>query len=208
MPKDPVSRHLTDRALLDASRGVISHTDDRSVRTHTDACPACEEKVNGWKGFAAILSRLPAVDPPEEIVGEVKALMPKQLRVTVRTRLKAALQYDSALIPLPAGVRGASTPDQVVYQAEEFAVEVRVARERSRAMVIVGQVTTVEPPAKGVADVPVTLRAGNRVAIRARSNARGEFHLEHDERDSMWIEVVPEEGRMIRIPLRSKQKTS
>jgi hypothetical protein len=208
MAKEPASRHLSDRAVLDAGRGVISRTDEKAARTHTDACPACLEKVNTWKGFAAILSRLPAVEPPEQIVGPVKALMSKQPRVTVLTRLKAALHYDNASIPLPAGVRGASTPDQVVYQAEEFAVELRVSREHSRAMVIVGQVTNVEPPAKGVADVPVTLRAGNRVAIRARSNARGEFHLEHDEQDRMWIEVVPQEGRMIRIPLRSKPKTS
>ena len=49
---------------------------------------------------------------------------------------------------------------------------------------------------------------GDRVAVRALSNAWGEFHLEHDERDRMRIEVAPEEGRIIRIPLRPKQKTS
>jgi hypothetical protein len=193
--------------MLDASRGVISPTDEKWVQMHTDTCSACRDKINSWKGFADILGRLPEADPPEDIVGQVKALAPKHPRVTVLTRLKAALHYDSALIPLPAGVRGASTPDQVVYQAEEFAVELRVARERSRQLVIVGQISNAAQP-EGIADVPVTLRAGNRVAIRARSNARGEFHLEHDERDRMWIEVAPEEGRMIRIPLRSKPKTS
>jgi len=99
-------------------------------------------------------------------------------------------------------------PDQVVYQAEEFAVELRVSRERSREMVIVGQVTDVEQPTRRLADVPVTLLVGDRVAVRARSNARGEFHLEHDERDRMRIEVAPVEGRIIRIPLRPKQRTS
>ena len=207
MPKETASRHLSDRVVLDASRGVISPTDEKAARTHTDACPACREKVSSWKGFAAVLGRLPEVDPPEDVVERVKALVPKAARVSVLTRLKAALHYDSALIPLPAGVRGASLPDQVVYQAEEFAVELRVARERSRQLVIVGQISNAAQP-EGIADVPVTLRAGNRIAIRARSNARGEFHLEHDERDRMSIEVAPEEGRMIRIPLRSKRKTS
>jgi anti-sigma factor RsiW len=207
MPKEPPSRHLSDRAALDASRGVTSATDEQSVQAHIDVCPACREKVNTWKGFATILRRLPEANPPAEIVGRVKALVPKTPRVSVLTRLKAAVHYDSAVLPLPAGVRGASLPDQVVYQAEEFAVELRVARERSRHLVVVGQISNAAQP-EGIADVPVTLRAGNRIAIRARSNVRGEFHLEYDERDRMWIEVAPEEGRMIRIPLRSKPKTS
>jgi hypothetical protein len=99
-------------------------------------------------------------------------------------------------------------PDQVVYQAEEFAVELLVSRARARPMVIVGQITNVEQPSRRLADVAVTLLVGNRVAVRARSNARGEFHLEHAEQDRMRIEVAPEEGRSIRIPLRPKQKTS
>ena len=208
MPKDTISRHLPVGAALDASRGVIALTAESEVRKHIDSCAPCRERVNTWNTFAAITRRLREVDPPEETVGRAKALAQRRPQVTALTRLKAALRYDSALFPLPAGVRGASMPDQVVYQAEEFAVELRVSRERSRAMVIVGQITNVEQPTKRLADVPVTLLIGDRVAVRARSNARGEFHLEHDERDRMWIEVAPEEGRSIRIPLRPKSRTS
>jgi hypothetical protein len=208
MPKEPVSRHLPIGPVLDASRGVISLTDESGARQHLDSCAACREKVDIWKSFSAVAHHLREVDPSEEVVGRAKALAQRRPRVTALTRLKAALRYDNAFFPLPAGARGASMPDQVVYQAEEFAVELRVSRERSREMVIVGQITNVEQPTRRLADVPVTLLVGDRVVVRARSNARGEFHLEHDERDRMRIEVAPEEGRIVRIPLRPKQRTS
>jgi hypothetical protein len=208
MPKQSVSRHIPIGAALDASRGVISLTDEGGVGTHIDGCRACRERVTRWKSFAAVAHHLREVEPPADIVDRAKALGQRGPRVTALTRLKAALLYNSAWIPLPAGVRGASLPDQVVYQAEEFAVEIRVSRDRSRQMVIVGQITNVEQPSKRLAAVPVTLLAGGRVAVRAVSNAWGEFHLEHDEQDRMRIEVAPEEGRTIRIPLRPKQKTS
>jgi hypothetical protein len=208
MTKKPVWRHLPIGETLDVSRGVIAITDESGARNHLDSCTRCREKVDTWKSFTAIAQRLREVDPPEEIVDRAKALGQGRPRVTALTRLKAALSYDSAFVPLPAGVRGASMPDQVVYQAEEFAVELRVSRERSREMVIVGQITNVEQPTRRLADVPVTLLAGDRVVVRARSNARGEFHLEHDERDRMRIEVAPEEGRIVRIPLRPKPRKS
>ena len=208
MFKQAFSRHVPVGAILDASRGVIALTAESEVQKHVDSCAACRGKVSTWKAFAGLTRRLQEADPPEETVARAKALAPGRPRVTALTRLKAALSYDSSFFPLPAGVRGASMPDQVVYQAEEFAVELRVSRQQSREMVIVGQITNVEQPAKRLPDVPVTLLVGDRVAVRALSNAWGEFHLEHDERDRMRIEVAPEEGRIIRIPLRPKQKTS
>jgi hypothetical protein len=208
MPKEPISRHSAIGATLDGSRGVISLTEASVARKHLDSCAGCREKVNIWRSFSAFAHRLHEVEPPEEVARRAKALSQGRPRVTAHTRLKAALRYDSAFFPLPAGARGASMPDQVVYQAEEFAVELLVSRARARPMVIVGQITNVEQPTRRLADVPVTLLVGNRVAVRARSNARGEFHLEHDEQDRMRIEVAPEEGRSIRIPLRPKQKTS
>jgi hypothetical protein len=207
MPKNPLSRHLAADAALDAGRGVISLTEDVGMWTHIDSCDLCRSKVNRWRSFAIAAGRHGEVDPPGRIVGRAKALGHRHPRVTGPTQLKAVLHYDHAWIPLPAGVRGASR-DQVVYQVEEYAVELRVSHERSRQMVIVGQISNRRQPAKRLANVPVILLVGDRVVVRASSNARGEFHLEHDERDPMWIEIAPEEGRSIRIPLRPKQMAS
>ena len=66
-------------------------------------------------------------------------------------------------------------------------------------------------PAKRFGKVRVTLLAGDRVVVRAFANDRGEFQVEHGvhgEHERMWIEVAPQEGRLIRIPVRPRQMAS
>jgi hypothetical protein len=207
-PKAHPSRHLSTDAALEAGRGVTHLPDESSLAKHIKTCASCKDKVNRWKGLAAVTRRLRAGHPPEEIVGRARALALKGPRVTAVLGLKAALRYDSARVPLPAGVRGASLSDQVVYHAQEFAVELRVSRTRSRHLVIVvGQITSRAQPARRLGGVPVQLVTANRVAMRAVSNAWGEFYFEADEQEQMWLEVAPEEDRSIRIPLRPEPKT-
>jgi hypothetical protein len=78
-------------------------------------------------------------------------------------------------------------------------------------VVIIGQITNVRRPAKHIGNVRVTLLAGDRVVVRAFANDRGGFQVEHGdpgEHDGMWIEVAPQEGRVIRIPVRPRQMAS
>jgi hypothetical protein len=193
-------------AILDESRGVLSLVGYAQMREHLVSCARCRDKIKAWKNFAGMTGRLREAEPPQEVVDRAKALAHRPSRVTRRTRLNAALQYDSVWVPLAAGLRGAS-PDQTVYRAEEFAIELRLSRDRTN-VVIVGQVTNVRRPDQRVADVRVDLMCDRRVVMRTVSNDRGEFQLEHRERDEMWIEVVTKEGRFIRIPLRPKQMAS
>jgi hypothetical protein len=75
-------------------------------------------------------------------------------------------------------------------------------------VVIVGQITNLRRPAEHFPQVPVTLLAEDKIVVRAFSNERGEFHFEHREHERMWIEVAPQEGRLIRIPVRPKRMAS
>jgi hypothetical protein len=140
-------------------------------------------------------------------VGRAKALALGPSGVTDLTRMKSALRYESLWVPpAAAGARGAPS-DQAVYRAEEFAVDLRVSRERE-SVVIVGQITDVRRPARRFPQVTVTLLAEDKVVVRVVSNDRGEFHFEHGEHERMWIEVVPQEGRLIRIPVRPRGMAS
>lgn len=198
--------HGGDEVVLDESRGILSFTRGRGMRRHVASCSRCRGNLNLWSSFAGVARRLREAEPPREAVDRAKALAHPRARVTGRTRLNARLQYDSVWIPPAAGVRGAS-PDQTVHQADEFAVELRVSRERAN-VVIVGQVTNPRPPTRRLAPLRVELLEGDRVVVRTSSNGMGEFHLEHPERDRMWIEVVLEDGRSIRIPLRPRDMAS
>ena len=208
MRKAHLPRHLSTDAALEAGRGLGLPRDERALAKHMDECATCGERVNRWSGLAALTARLRAADPPEESVRRARALATRGRRVRPVTHLKAALHHDSARVPPPSGVRGASLTAQVVYHAQEFAVELRVSRTRSRQMVIVvGQITDLEQPARRLGGIPVQLCAGNRITMRAVSNAWGEFYFEADEQDEMWLEVAAEKGRSMRIPLRPRLET-
>jgi hypothetical protein len=205
MSKRAGSRHLPAGVIVDAGRGVMPHTTDDAVRTHLEGCGRCRAKVNRWKGFSGMVDRWAAGDPPSAAVGRVLALVPSRPRVSRLTRLSAVLQYQGTGIPLPAGVRGVSLTDQVVYHAEDYAVELRVTRTRSqRRVILVGQVTSHRQPYTRLGNVAVDLVTGNQIAVRTRSNAWGEFYIEHADVGPMWLELAPEPGRSIRIPVRPR----
>jgi hypothetical protein len=206
MSRSGISRHGTAEAAVDAGRG-LSSTRGSTARAHVAACGRCRGNVHLWKSFAVVTKRLREAEPPEEVVGQAKALALGPSCVTALTRMKTALRYESLWVPpAAAGARGAAS-DQAVYQAEEFSVDLRVSREREH-VIIVGQITNVRRPAKRFAQVLVTLLADDKVVVRSFSNERGEFQVEHREHDRMWIEVSPQEGRLIRIPVRPRQMAS
>jgi hypothetical protein len=206
MSRDATSRHGTAEAAVDTGRGLISRGGP-AARAHFASCTRCRENVNLWKSFAVVTQRLREAEPPEAAVGDAKALALGPSRVTALTNMKNALRYERLWVP-PAAAGARSAPsDLAVYQAEDFSVDLRVSRERAR-VVIVGQITNVRRPTRRLAPVLVMLLAEDRVVMRAFSNDRGEFQVEHSEHDRMWIEVVPQEGRLIRIPVRPKQMAS
>ncbi|HET6899870.1 MAG TPA: hypothetical protein VFK70_16050 [Vicinamibacteria bacterium] len=201
------SRHGSTSSAIDAGRGLTSPRGGTAARLHLASCGRCRENVNLWKSFALVTRRLREAEPPPEAVDQAKGLALGPAGVTPLTRVKTALGYERLwLPPAAAGARGAPS-DQAVYEAEEYSVDLRVSRESSR-VVIVGQITNVRRPTKHFGEVRVTLIVGEQVVVRAFATHRGEFRVEHGEHDRMWIEVAPQEGRLIRIPVRPRQIAS
>lgn len=210
MSKERGSRHGSTAAVIDAGRGLPSPRGRTAARAHLASCGRCRDNVNLWKTFALVTRRLREAEPPPEAVDQAKGLALGPAGVTPLTRVKTALGYERLwLPPAAAGARGAPS-DQAMYEAEEYSVDLRVSRESSR-VIIVGQITNVRRPAKRFREVRVTLLAGERVVVRVFASDRGEFqfeHGDHGEHDRMWIEVAPQEGRLIRIPVRPRQIAS
>src|SRR5712691_271169 len=205
---DPSASHLSAGAAVDAGRDVIPLTSHLPLERHVDACPSCRAKVNAWKAFSAMAQREAHVSPPAAAVARVLDLAKARRPVSGLTRIKAALRYDGAWTPVPVGVRGPSLPDQVVYEAEGVAVDLRVSHDPARKVVIVGQLAHAGAPDRRLADLPVLLLDGDDVKVRALSNEWGEFHLEHPRRSRLRLEVGLPGGRVIRIPLSSRRKRS
>lgn len=203
------SRHLSRGEAIDTGRGLTSTLDDGSSRAHLVACEECLDQVRSWASLTALARRWRETTPPEAAIRRARALASRSAPATAPVALKVVLQFFSGGAPLPVGTRGLPPGDQdtyqVVYHAEEFSIDLRVSRTRSRRRVIVvGQIRYLEQPAQRLGSIPVLLTSQNRVTFRTFSNEWGEFSFEHEDQDRLWIELAPEPGRCIRLPLKPR----
>lgn len=118
------------------------------------------------------------------------------------TRIPARLVYDSSRVVGPTGLRAGQGPSQVLYEAERFALDLHLTRERSATrMVLVGQIADRDAPSRSLGDVTVTLQRGDDVAASVASNELGEFYLEYDARQRVRLQIPVEGQRSIEVPL-------
>lgn len=193
--------HLRAAAVTDLARGLTNAKSRAAAEIHLVGCRTCKDRIGVWTQFAVASQEDGRRAPSQESVDRVLRLAERAHAGTGVTHVIAALRYDGASFPIPVGVRGAAWPEQVVYEAEGVAVDVRISRESSRRTVIVGQLTDCLEPSNRLADLPILLIDGTEVAVRGLSDARGEFHLEHSASDALRLEVALAGGRIIEVPL-------
>jgi hypothetical protein len=193
--------HLSAGALVDGARGVASLPASFPLSGHLGTCAVCRARLHAWNGFAALAGRERRLSVPEAALDRVRMLARPGSGVSPRTVIEAVLGYNGMRIPLPAGTRGRSAPEQFVYEAEGVAVDLRISSEEATHMVIIGQVAHAGQPERRVSDLPVLFLDGDDVKIRALSNAWGEFHLTHPPCARPRLEVGLPGGRILRIAL-------
>jgi hypothetical protein len=208
MAQGTLSRHLSRSAVVDAGRGIVSAVEG-AMRTHLLGCERCQVDVSTWTSLSALARRWDEHEPPEAVVRRAKALAQAAAPEPARRWITAVLQHFEAANLLPAGARGGLPSDsdayQVVYHAEEFSIDLRVSRTAlRRRVIVVGQIKNIGQPSQRLGNIPVLLTSRTRVAIRTLSNEWGEFSFEHEDQDHLWLEVAPEPGRAIRIPIKPR----
>jgi hypothetical protein len=161
-----------------------------------------------WTSFAALARRWDENQPPDAVVRRAKALA-GPVSPAGGPWITAVLQHFASGDSPPAGARGGLPIDpdsyQVVYHAEEFSIDLRVSRTPSRQkLIVVGQIKNIGQLSHRLGSIPVLLTSRNRVAIRTLSNEWGEFSFEQEDQDHLWLEVAPEPGRAIRIPIKPR----
>ena len=150
-----------------------------------------------------------AYDVPSDAVAralEVFAVPPSKRKGNLAQAV-ARLVYDSFNTPLPAGVRAASRVSQVLYEVDEFSVDLQIQRDPAGAagssrIVLVGQIGYRPDPGKRLGGLPVLLMSGGSVRARTLSNDQGEFHLESEPNEPLWLQVWVGGDRKVDIPVR------
>ena len=119
---------------------------------------------------------------------------PREVRVP--GGLLGRLVFDSFREPLPAGVRSQHRISrQTLYEAGEYALDLRQEQERGAARVsVVGQIASRKEPGRAFAGVPVALFAGASVLARSVSNEFGEFQIEYAPARDLRLDVGVAEG--------------
>lgn len=130
-------------------------------------------------------------------------------RPSLLHRLPFRLAFDSWREPAPAGTRDLQTLHrQMVFEAGELSVEVRLERELDPpGTVVVGQVLRrtdggVEPLPR----MPVVVLADERVAGRALSGRFGEFQAEGLPREPLRLCLLTAADRCLELPLDAEHR--
>jgi len=180
------------------------------MQQHIDTgCGKCAHVLNTWQMVHSIARKESALTPPSDVVRVVKSQF---AAVEPEKGLGFRLLFDSALAPVPAGMRGSVAARQFLYETDEYYIDLRVEalhvethREAHRAA-LVGQVLkrTGKRAAQGLA---VLLLDGKRPIAETSTNQFGEFQFEFDATSSLSISVRREKSDAIVLPLYGIQGT-
>jgi anti-sigma factor RsiW len=145
------SSHVPFRRLADLVEGRLRPDEQAQVQRHVAGCPRCAAEV-AWLESVLELMRGDASEdaPPPVITRAVRLFRPiarqapechrGQAVPEPRRRVAAVMQFDSARLPLMAGVRGEPMgPRQLLFSAEEYELDLRIA-PAGEAWIVSGQV--------------------------------------------------------------------
>jgi anti-sigma factor RsiW len=197
--------HFSEQPWADFVRGVSEPKISKEIRAHqASGCPECKKTHEAWSRIRRLATDEGAYAPPENLVRLAKLGFASKAAPPSRTWTLANLVFDSFAQPLPAGVRsGALNVWQVIYEAEGLAIDLRFGRRaQSKAVHVVGQVfDKLEARAlQNNASIEL-LTDHDQMIAAAPVTALGEFHLEFEHKEPLWLSVRAVGRNPLRIPL-------
>ena len=197
--------HFSEQSWVDFARGVNRTELSGAITAHlANGCSKCETTHDAWSRVSKFADAEESYTPPENLIRLVKLGFASKAAQEPRTWTLASLVFDSFAQPLPAGVRsGALRVWQVIYEAEGLTVDLHFGRRsQSREVHIVGQVFDKHAvqALQDSATVELSTEYEQLVASAAVSGL-GEFHLEFEPKDHLWLSVKSAGRNTVRIPL-------
>jgi hypothetical protein len=196
--------HISHQRLADFVRGISGPEISGNIRTHLDSgCPKCKTALDAWSRVRRFATEEAAYAPPENLVRLVELGFAGKLAKPARKWTLANLVFDSFAQPQLAGVRsGALNVWQVIYDAEGLTVDLRFGRRaHSKEVHLIGQVLNkLEARAWQRATIELSTEHDQLLATTA-VNGSGEFQVEFEANDHLWLSIKAEDRSAVRIPL-------
>jgi hypothetical protein len=178
----------------------VSPNAKMTMQKHIDGgCKKCAATLHIWQGVLAVASAEAAFTPPDGVVRIVRSQF---AAATPEANQGFRLLFDSRLQPVTAGIRGSVTAGQFLYETDEYYIDLRLEprREADRACLI-GQVLNRAGSGKVAAGIEVCLRMGKLEVANTATNRFGEFQIEFDAGQDLYVSIRRTPQKEIVLPI-------
>jgi len=197
--------HFAEEVWADYVRGIGQREATRKLSAHlADGCADCKTAERVWSRVRTFAAREAEYQAPADLVRLAK--LEFMVDAPEAHATWAGLVFDTAVQPLPVGIRGgAMHARQVIYESESLTVDLRFERKVSdSAISVVGQVLDRQEPLSWVSGAVVVLwTEKGRMVTKTEVNECGEFQLEFEPENQLRMSVITMGRKTLRIALGS-----
>lgn len=198
-------KHFDLWQWADFVRGLADPALQAAMAAHLSGCAQCQRNAEMLKAVAGAARSEAQYEPPAYAIRLAEVLYayapPEKSRLR---KLVARLVHDTALEPLPAGIRNQERRSRrALYEAGGYHLDLQLELEPARGVItLVGQLADRIQPSTSTAEVPVWLMERESLVESTVCNELGEFQLEYEPRRHLRLFVpLPEAGKRLEIPL-------
>jgi hypothetical protein len=200
-------KHFVMEQWVDLSRKLVGEDERRQMQEHlASGCHGCSQLAELTQRLVNCCTNIATGQVPEATVRLARAIFPVRTpdRPKRGSRIPIELIFDSFLAPAPAGLRSTwQVGWQGLYRAGECSLDLRIEPElQSSRAAVIGQITNHVCPSRGMGDLAVSLRAGDRIVAETVSNRFGEFQLEYEQKSQVQLVICLQDANLIQVPLK------
>lgn len=162
-----------------------------------DGCQQCAATLRTWESVLSVAEKENTLTPPADVVRVVKSFA-----ATPEASHGVRLVFDSNMQPATAGIRGSISARQLLYQTDNYYVDLRLEprRESDRAC-LVGQVMNRSGKDWVARGIAVRLKTGNLPVAETTANQFGEFQFDFEAATDLCISIMQDQDTEVVLPL-------
>ena len=188
--------HLEPAELVDLARGLVADDEAAPLRRHLEDCGRCRTALERL----SLVVRAARTDAsmPGAAVREAEALAAEWSSISAQA-IGGRLVFDTVLEPREAGVRGSALDRHLLFEADQWAIDLRLVRSE-RALSITGQLANAAAPTRGCTGVAVLAWSTEGVVGRGLTGSFGEFTIACPDVAPLTLEIRSSPAITIGIP--------
>jgi hypothetical protein len=192
-------KHFNEAAWADFARDLVSPDTQAAMHEHAAACATCRSTLRIWQEVFSLTKNESQFTPPDDVLRVVKSQF---MGASTPGKSRVRLVFDSLLQPAMAGLRGAASDRQLLFETDEFYIDLRLEAPRDAARTrLVGQILNRGNDERSTRGTIVYLREGQVPVASTMTNHFGEFQLEFESAPGLNVRIGGSDDQPIILPL-------